>query len=439
MTVPYIKFLIRDLLQINLIGAVGLFFYILAVFFKLIKSKNYWLKFNLMSIRYSYLPAAQRSLKDKVDAGAVQFKNYISQSAQISDALQRAIVLSPPVFEKGLLRKGVILITFTHTFSFFLRHSQWSNLNKYYAFVLEPSWAGYADPDVLAFLQSADHCIVQASEIKDRAFINSVFPQVTCLDTGASNWVDYDKFNADVIEEKIYDSVYVANMNPIKRVYAAIDAVVLAKKLKPNYKMRIICASVGSGSISEFHDYIKRRSLQENVFLSDGMPQARLIQEVKKAKCSILLSLKEGSNRTLFESMFLNVPVICLCENIGVNKSYINHKTGLLISRNMVSDSLIFMASQFTRYEPRRWALSNISPNVTTTALKDTIHSRFGEDVNSDIYVKVNSPEVGYKNYDIKDLRIDRLFGDFEADEFERRSLSFFDAVLTSPESRKQL
>lgn len=426
MSKSYLVFRMQNILRDHLTGVAGFVFYLLALVFKSINSDKYWVKFILMSIRYSYSSAAQRSLKNKLDSDSLNFSDYLSNIAPASDALRRAIILSPPVIEGDRFQKGVMLLSFTHTFSFFLKHPQWDNLNKFYAFVLEPSWAGYADTDILAFLQKAEDCIVQASEIKDRAFINSTFPHIPCLDTGASNWVDYARFKASDDQDKVYDAIYIANMNPIKRVYAAIDAVNEIIKFKNNYKMRIICAGWGAGKISDFFSYIEGRGLQKNIILSGGMPQIKLSDEIKKAKCSILLSMKEGSNRTLFESMFVNVPVICLIENIGVNKSYINCQTGLLISQKMLPESLIFMAENFDRYNPRRWALEHISPEVTTTLLSDVIDSWFKGRVNSKLYVKVNSPEVNYQNGKQSGFEVSDLLDDSRSDEFRNISVNFF-------------
>lgn len=69
---------------------------------------------------------------------------------------------------------------------------------------------------------------------------------------------------------------------------------------------------------------------------------------------NILLSLKEGSNRAIFEGFFANTPAIVLKSNIGVNKSYINEQTGRLIREDELPEALVEFRSSFSRYSPRK-------------------------------------------------------------------------------------
>ena len=109
--------------------------------------------------------------------------------------------------------------------------------------------------------------------------------------------------------------------------------------------------------------------------------------------------------------MFLDVPAICISENIGVNKSYINEFTGLLISDSFLEDALISMRENWISYRPRAWALKNISPNATTAKLANLLELKFGAICNSTLSVKSNNPEVEYLDEDIDHVEIlTRLF-----------------------------
>lgn len=393
----YIKHKGRDFFFEYCVQPVSLFLYLvsrLAVAFGL---PQVAVKALLMSIRYSYFRKSQDFLYAKFKD--FEFSTLLSTPASKADAEGRAIILSAPLVEdSGHFRKGVILLTFSHTFSYFLKHENWDYLNKNFAFVLEPSWAGYADPDILAFVQQADHCIIQASEIKDRVLMNLMFPLVPCMDTGASNWIDDDFFNdRDFQHEKEFDAIYVANLNPIKRVFRAIDLAHEIVQDNRDFSMAIVCASWGGGNFDELKGYISSKGLEKSLFLFEGVSQDKLIQLVLKSKCSFLLSFKEGSNRVLFESMFLNVPVVCISENVGVNKSYVNCYTGLLVPDKSMAGALNFMSKYHKSFSPRQWALKNISPDVTTKKLSTVIDGFYGDEVNSNLKVKVNSPEVKYR------------------------------------------
>ncbi|MDN6327076.1 MAG: glycosyltransferase, partial [Alkalibacterium sp.] len=393
-----IRLKVNDFLQLKCLGFIGTGCYIFSRIAYALNFKNSAVEFLLRSIRYSYLPSSQALLSRMVNQDGLRLIDHVSRPAVEKDAVGRAIILSPPQQDGEKVIKGVILLTFTHTFSFFLKHPKWEKLNKYFLFVLEPSWAGYADPDIIAFLQEAEHCILQASEVRDRSFVNGLFPHVPCMETGASNWVDERLFTegSSELDGKEYDSIYIANLTPFKRVLKAIKFASIVKQKDPDYKMAIVCASWGGVNKDVLLKYSRKLGVEENVVIYKGMKQAKLVELVRKAKCSILLTLKEGSNRVLFESMFVNVPVICISENIGVNKSYINAETGVLTTDKLVPNALIYMSKNYTNYRPKFWALDNISADKTTSYLSSLIESWFPGQINTNLFVKVNSPEVGY-------------------------------------------
>ncbi|WP_421842847.1 glycosyltransferase [Marinobacter algicola] len=404
-SVNYLKSRLRDIWFINISKFFSVILFLVSRLLVSLSLNNKAIKYLLMSIRYSYYGPSQELLYREFRK--FDFTEFLSKSTSKKDAVGRTIVLSAPYTDKsGAFRKGVMLLTFSHTFSFFIKHDNWDRLNQNFAFILEPSWAGYADPDILAFAQAAEHCVIQASEIKDRILINTIFPEVPCIDTGASNWIDdrFFYFDKDCsVESKEFDAIYVANLNPIKRVYRAIDAVKEAKKLKSDIKVAIVCAGWGSGSYDELRSHIAYRGVVDNLTLFEGMAQDKLLDLVLRSKCSILLSLKEGSNRVLFESMFLDVPVICISENVGVNKSYINSQTGILIPDKLVDKALCFMVDNYTKFSPRRWAMRSISPEVTTKSLSELLEGYYGVDLNCKLEIKVNSPEVQYRREDLRD------------------------------------
>ncbi len=391
---------IHSFIRLNLLSGIGTFFFVSAATLFVLRAKTLAIKLLFASIRYSYSWRAIRLLETKFRDNSIDLSKLLSGPATKEDAHCRAIILSPPKYDHGKLQKGVILLSFSHTFSYFLQSNHWQNLDRFFAFVLEPSWAGYADPDIFHFLAKAEHCVIQASEIEDRALINTIFPHIPCLDVGASNWVDHDKFaGVPTATPKEYDAIYIANLNPIKRVYRAIDAFSEAKNSgAPDFQGIIVCASWGKSSLDAVASYVEMKGLNSNITIRGSMAQGELINVMNRCKCSILLSLKEGSNRVLFESMFVGLPVICLSENVGVNKAYINEHTGLLVSDFSLPKALTFMSSNYTNFLPRSWALQNISPEVTTKRLRSVIINWFGASVNSQLEVKVNGPEVSYKD-----------------------------------------
>jgi len=375
----------------------GYILYGLSILSFIFRLKKHAVALLLRSNRFSHSPAPLKTLSRLLSKNPQVLNSVTSEVTSADDVSRRAIVLSLPYNDGGRLVKGVMLLKFSHTFSYFLQQPLWSKLDSLFAFVLEPSWSGYADPDILEIIRRSEHCVVQTAELGDRAVVNSLFPETPCIDIGSGNWVDHSRFapsKGDRVRD--IDVIYVANAQPFKRVFAAIDIFVTVTHQKPDLSAVIVCAS-GGGEVDDFRRYVRLRGVAQNVEIIRGMKQHDLVSYLKRSKVSILLSLKEGSSRILFESMFVDVPVMCLAENYGVNKGYINNATGLVVHEIQFAEVLLRMISDFRDYEPRAWAVANISASCSRDTVANAIRMKYGASVNSRIVTKINCPEVQYK------------------------------------------
>lgn len=373
------------------------------------------LDFAMKAARYGNRASATRHLTTMIASG-VSLESLVSSDQTIAGASDRSIIIKWPVFTDGSIQKGVIVITFTKTFSYYLRHVNLERMAEYFIFVLEPSSSGYADPDILSFCGKINDVIVQATAVEDRVLLNCFPDTFVPVSFGASDWVDMDIFKKITID-KIYDSIYIANTHPVKRVKRYLDAI---KKIvdggNVNYIGCLVCASWG-GAEELISKLVASYNLKNNIVLKFSLNRELVVEALNQSKANVLLSLKEGSSRSLFESMSCNTPVICLSENIGVNKSYINEYTGLLVPDSFLEHSLLWLRENYDRFQPRKWAEENISPTKTTEKLCALINARLLKtDQAKDLYVKTNRPEVSYLKYESIDhkvftMKVLQLFG----------------------------
>ncbi|HEY6527939.1 MAG TPA: glycosyltransferase [Cellvibrionaceae bacterium] len=385
------------------------------IFFALKSNENAF-RFCSRSLRYQISADGSALLKKLIVSTPLD--NFVSKKVTIKGAAQRSIVLKWPEFDGEKIQKGILLTTFTGTFSYFINHTNSALLEKLFILVLEPSWSGYADADILGLCKLQTKIVVECPEIQDRALLNEFPENFVATSFGASDWVNHKEFKPSSAA-KIYDSIYIANANPIKRVLRYVQAVKnIVEDGHATYKACLVCAAWG-GSRESIEKIIQKYRLGDNLVLKFSLSKQEVIEHLNLSKANILLSYKEGSNRSLFESMFCNIPVICIYENIGVNKAYINEHTGLLVQDAHIEEALVWLAQNYTCYSPREWALTNIAPEVTTQKLADVIKSRLNQkNLNSStIMVKTNNPEVQYMDwpelefYDINET----LFQIFEA------------------------
>lgn len=319
------------------------------------------------------------------------------------DRLFRAILLSMPNERGGQIQKGVLLITFTETLRFFFHEIRLESLLKYFRIVLEPSWSGYCLPEILYWTRFKDPVLVMASERRDYQFISNLNSNLIPISIGASDWVDYRLFRP-LQRERDYDVIYVANLTPIKRIHVLLRALREAEE-KGALLRAVIVLSTWGGNVRAFEELLDFYRVRKQVTALINLKQAELNTWLSRARVSILLSRKEGSNRTLFESMFSNTPVLLLRENIGVNQEYINEHTGRLVYERDLADELIkFSQTEVNTFSPREWAMTHIAPELTTKKLEQVLIGSSNDDINVPLYVKVNSPEAVYMDPRIASL-----------------------------------
>ena len=87
----------------------------------------------------------------------LKLNELVTPNIPIESAISRSIILSLPTKDGNNITKGVLLITFTETFSYYVTSPIFQELNKLFVFVLEPSSSGYSDADILSFVEKAEH------------------------------------------------------------------------------------------------------------------------------------------------------------------------------------------------------------------------------------------------------------------------------------------
>src|SRR5690606_5495264 len=144
-----------------------------------------------------------------------------------------------------------------------------------------------------------------------------------------------------------------SNHSKGKRNYSLFKA--LNQLSDVDYKAAIVCSSWGEDRNFTL-SAIKYFNLQDRIQLLENLSQGELNAVLNRSKVNMLLSLKEGSNRSIFEGFFANVPAIVLKENIGVNKTYVNSDTGKLISESELAETLMWFRTNWTTFSARKWA-----------------------------------------------------------------------------------
>lgn len=312
----------------------------------------------------------------------------------------RLLILKlPRVNNSEVIEKGVVIVKFSETFAPIFLSLDVRLLAKYFHIVLEPSSAGYSTEEILIWtMLNPEKVVVFSPYLDDSKFLQNLNTNLVPVSQGAADWVNPFVFHKIDNTEKIYDAIYVANFNPVKRVDRFIRAITRITRSQPDFRAALVCAGHGGvrREIMAMLDWAKTRA---NISFFDGMDQARLNVLFNQSKVNVLLSLREGANKGLAEGLFSGTPAILLAENIGVNRANINIHTGKIIPDSKLEDTLLWFSHNYLKFTPQQWAETHISPTVSTENLSQTLKENEeseGRVWTKDLFPKVNQPELAY-------------------------------------------
>lgn len=300
--------------------------------------------------------------------------------------------------------KGVILLKYVRTFDAVSAMFDLPRLMERYIFVLEPCWAGYWDPSLLAYLTPRQPVFVQCFTREDLAFVTEIGAPFVPIPLGPADWVNADLFGPPDDVVKQYDLVMVANWAPHKRhdqLFAALDAI-------RDRSIRVLL--IGFPLIHYTAERIRRaaaaiRNPGVSVEIVENVPAAEVARHVSTCKVFVFLSKKEGDNKALVEAMFADVPAVVYDRTIGGASSRINPSTGVFSSDADLPKTLIHMLDHYQRFAPRAWALEHTGSAIATRVLRDRIRETItaaGGRFEAPIVEKTNSPNLAYRDPSVR-------------------------------------
>jgi glycosyltransferase involved in cell wall biosynthesis len=292
--------------------------------------------------------------------------------------------------------KGVLHIMYSEAIAGVTTLVDIRMLAPYYRLVIEPSWAGYADAGPMRYASCGTEVIVMCPDAGDYDFIGKVGRGMIPVRLGAGDWVDPRIAEPYLGVPKEYDIIMNANWAPWKRHHVLFNA--LARASKP-YKVALIGGALDGVTVERIYRLATYYGVADQIETFEKVPFNRVMSIIARAKCSLLLSLKEGANRALPESMFCDVPVLALNRNVGGVEKNIVAQTGVLVDDDRLLEGIEFLLGSLPNLKPREWAMANISCVASThklNALLRDVAVAAGERWSMDIAVRANSPESRY-------------------------------------------
>ena len=301
-----------------------------------------------------------------------------------------ALVIKP----RSETERGVLVLKYNYTFSHMNRFFDIDRVASAYYVVLEPSWSGYCNLDILQFCSVSAPIFVEAAEPRDAAFIRSVGANLIALPLASNWWVDHRIFRPLPGTRKDTDVVMIATWARYKRHFEFFR--VLGGLRRRGRRLRV--SLIGYPGDMTRHDVAEMAAffgVADQVDLHEDIPQTRVNQLINRAKVSLIWSLKEGVNRAIIESMFAGVPCILRDGfNYGYKYPYVNEQTGCFTSEADLPQTLLGAIRDYARFSPRSWVAANMTCQRATALLEEVIAARaraLGEPWSGGITVKTNA------------------------------------------------
>jgi glycosyltransferase involved in cell wall biosynthesis len=301
-----------------------------------------------------------------------------------------SIVLKSP----GPNERGVIYLYYSYVYPLFMRLLDTKVVASHYHLVLEPSWSGYFDPNILTTTQLNTPIFVGSIEPRDTAFLKAVHPNLIPVSISGNTWVNADVFHPLHSIEKDFDLISIAAWARYKRHWALFRAV--ARMRAMGHAPRL--ALVGYPLELTKKDILSQARLfkiDDLIEIFEQLTPREVNELLNRSKVHVLWSRREGVNRAIIEAMASGVPnVVRHGFNYGYHYPYIKDRTGKFATEQELPKVLINMIENYKLYSPRDYVLSFMTPEASTQRLNQEICRvalSLGEVWTRDLAIKVST------------------------------------------------
>lgn len=271
--------------------------------------------------------------------------------------------------------RGVIVMDYMYTFPTFQGLFDLRAVMQRYHLVLEPSWVGCCNLDVLSYLDLDQPVFVETTEPRDVGFLRRLDRNLIPLKTAGNWWVDDRMMRPLDAVTKDIDVVMVSGWSRYKRHARVFAAVRKLRDQGRRLKMLLIGYGRGMDLTRTFlQDVASFFGIDDQIEWRENLHGDAVNLQLNRAKVHVLWSRKEGYNRAIIEAMLAGVPTILRAgHNYGYHYPYINPQTGCFADEDDLPMKLLRMVESYDEFEPRQWVLANMSCEVATEIMSRQI------------------------------------------------------------------
>lgn len=307
------------------------------------------------------------------------------------------IILKAPDEATG--ERGVMLLMFHETIEFAAAYLDLPALAPHWTFVLETSNWGAADARFLPWIGSDLDVHVMAPRRVDFEWFEALDTNLVPVRLGSGEWVPFERFQPRPDEPKLYDIAMVASWDRLKRHALLFEAMAAVRARAGRVLTAALIGYPLGWPRSRVEALARRHGVADQVTFHEDVPQEEVGRLVARSRVSVLLSREEGSNRSVYESLFVDTPVIVYAGHKGIDLEQVNEHTGLLAEDTELPDALIRVIDNAASFSPAAWARANTgwaNAHRRLSAHLSAHAARAQRPWSTDIEPKVNAPSQKY-------------------------------------------
>jgi glycosyltransferase involved in cell wall biosynthesis len=278
-------------------------------------------------------------------------------------------------------QKGVVTIWYNHVFPLFARFFELNRIADRYHIVLEPSWSGCCDLNLLPYTLLRDPVFIQAIEPHDIRFLIKISSNLVPVQVSFNSWVDHRRMRPLPDVEKEFDLVMVAGWGQYKRHHQFFRALSQLRLQGRRLEVLLLGGSAG-WSKETIIEHAKYYGVHDQVVLKENVLYDQVNAQLNRAKVHVLWSRREGVNRAIIEAMFAGLPcVIHKGFNYGYAYPYVNPQTGRFATQRTLPRVLMDVVARYQDFAPRKWVMEHMTCQLATLSLEQAIADKLGENV----------------------------------------------------------
>lgn len=290
--------------------------------------------------------------------------------------------------------RGVIYLYYSYVYALFMRFFDAPAIAERYHLVVEPSWSGFCEQNILALSALRKPIFVGSIEPRDTAFLRAVGGNFVPVAIGGNTWVDPTVFTKLPDVRKEYDIVVISGWAPYKRHWAFFRALREMKRTGRHPRVALVGYAI-EATRAAIVDEARYFGVDTLIEIHERLTPVQVNLVLNRSKVNLLWSRREGVNRGIIEGMAADVPcVVRQGFNYGHHYPYINDQTGCFATEAELPRVLARMIDEHASFAPRAWMLSRMTPDASTavlhTAVKAVATER-GETWTRDVAVKVST------------------------------------------------